>query len=376
MTEDSSQNTLFVLDSSLMPEHVMSDDDFRKSIYDKLQAVLDKAFPGDRERQRIKIAFDRWQFACPFCGDSAKMSFKKRGNFIFKEGPFFNSFKCFNCGTFMPISKFFKEHNTALSTEATDYLIANKNQGGMSLSMHNDYKESLFNATEMRNYGIQIDELKQKFGLVTVQESPIAYKYLTGRLQFNFSHFLVDPKSNTLMIINTIEDRVIAFQIKSLVKTTGQASKYVTISLKAIHEKILQDGSHENVPHDLDSLSMIFNLYNVNPDRPVLATEGPMDSFLLPNCIALLGAKKHVSLGIPLWYVYDDDKDGRKEAIDKLEKEQNVFRWAKLKQEYMMPQRKKWDINDFFIWCKQTGVKTPQRWQPYFTNDPLDILDI
>lgn len=374
MIEDSSHNALFGLDSSLMSEHQLSDEEFRKSIYDKLSAVLEKAFPGDKERQKIKIAYDRWQFACPFCGDSAKLSFKKRGNFIFKEGPFFNSFKCFNCGTFMPINKFFKEFNTSLSMEAVDYLIANKNQGGMSISKHGDYKESLFNASEMREYGIQIDQLKQGFGLVNVNEDKDAWRYLTGRLQNDFKHFLYDPKNKTLLVLNMIDDKVISFQTKSLVKKKGEMSKYITISLNRIHKDLLKDG--REVSHDLDSLSMIYNLYNINPDRPVLATEGPMDSFLLPNCIALLGAHKNVSLGIPLWFVYDDDKDGRAKAIEMLQKGQNVFMWDKLKNEYMVPTRKKWDINDFFLWCRERGLKTPTTWRQYFTNDPLDILSI
>lgn len=374
MVEDSSHNTLFGLDSSLIPEHQLSDEDFRKSIYDKLAAVLEKAFPGDRERQKIKIAYDRWQFACPFCGDSAKLSFKKRGNFIFKEGPFFNSFKCFNCGTFMPINKFFKEFNTSLSMEAVDYLIANRNVGGMSVSKHGDYKESLFNASEMRECGIKIDQLKESFGLVNVNEDQDAWRYLTARLQNDFSHFLYDPKNKTLLVLNTIDDRVISFQIKSLAKKKGEMSKYITISLKRIHKDLLKDD--REISHDLDSLSMIYNLYHVDPNRPVLATEGPMDSFLLPNCIALLGAHKNVSLGIPLWFVYDDDKDGRAKAIEMLQKEQNVFMWDKLKTEYMVPSRKKWDINDFFLWCRENGLKTPSTWRKYFTNDPLDILSI
>ena len=374
MIEDSSHNTLFGLDSSFMPATQMSDEDFRKAIYDKLTAVLEKAFPGDKERQKIKIAYDRWQFACPFCGDSAKLSFKKRGNFIFKEGPFFNSFKCFNCGTFMPISKFFKKFNTELSLEAVDYLIANKNTEGMTISKHGDYKESLFNAKEMKDLGVDIDEFKKMFNLVNANEDVECWRYLTGRMQNDFSRFLYDPKNKTLLVINTIEDKIIAFQMKSLVKKKGEMSKYITISLNKIHKDLLKDDVE--ISHDMDSLSMLFNLYRVNPDKPVLATEGPMDSFLLPNCIAILGAQKHVNIGIPLWYVYDDDKDGRKHAIEKLELSQNVFMWDKLKAEYMMPQRKKWDINDFFLWCREKGLKTPTLWRQYFTNDPLDILSI
>jgi hypothetical protein len=130
------------------------------------------------------------------------------------------------------------------------------------------------------------------------------------------------------------------------------------------------------VPHNLEELSMLFNLYNVDVSKPVLITEGPMDSLLLPNCIAALGASKKINIGIPLYYVYDSDKAGNEHAVKALNAGAHVFMWNKIKTQYGLPERKKWDINDFFIWCNENKKQYPRLWRDYFTNDSLDMLDI
>ena len=354
----------------------MSQDDFQKIIYDRLQKLLLKTFNDNYQKQQIKVAYDRYQFACPFCHDSASASFKKRGNFIFKEGPYMNSFKCFNCGTYMPISKFFKTFSIDLPNTASDYLLDHQVKDVSYVpNCHEDFKNSVFNADEMEKYGIDIEQFKQIFNLQTIDSNAKnhGYYYLVKRCQFHWKNFLYDPKNDALVIINLIKNKVISFQIRSI-KEGYKGPKYITISLKAIHEKIMQDDVE--VPHNLEELSMLFNLYNVDVAKPVLITEGPMDSLLLPNCIAALGASKKINIGIPLYYVYDSDKAGNEHAVKALNAGAHVFMWDKIKTQYGLPERKKWDINDFFIWCNENKIQYPRLWRDYFTNDSLDMLDI
>ena len=86
-------NNIFALDSSLKPSVTISEDTYKDSIYSKLQLVLNHVFSGEHEKCKIRKGYDRWNFACPFCRDSAQAAYKKRGNFIFKEGPFYNRYK-------------------------------------------------------------------------------------------------------------------------------------------------------------------------------------------------------------------------------------------------------------------------------------------
>jgi hypothetical protein len=40
-----------------------------------------------------------------------------------------------------------------------------------------------------------------------------------------------------------------------------------------------------------------------------------------------------------------------------------------------LPYRKKWDLNDLMIWLKENNMRTPL-FDNYFSNDPLDIIDL
>ncbi len=369
-------SSLFSIQNLNINSHNISEEEFQKIIYDKLQKILINTFPDTPSKQHIRVHSSRWQFACPFCHDSASDSHKKRGNFIFEEGPFYNGFKCFNCGKFMSISNFFKKFDMNLPLSAVDYLIQHKPEEGKIYTPHEEYKNTIFNVDEISKYAIDLDKLISIFGLQKISRefTPEAYNYLLNRCQYKFQYFLYDVKSSSLVILNTIDNtKVISFQLRPL-KSTWKGPKYITISLQKIHDKILKDNIQ--IPENIETLSMLFNLYNIDVNRAILVTEGPMDALLLPNCIATLGATKRINLGVPLWYVYDSDEAGNKHAIEKLKNGQQTFMWEKIKKDYLLPQRKKWDINDFIIWCKLNNKNIPKLWKPYFTNNKLDILEI
>lgn len=367
-----SQNT----DTSLNIDATMSAKEFKGTCLEKLRTILSAVFSDNYEKQKVKVGYDTFQFACPFCRDSAVSSQKKRGNFIFKDGPFLNSFKCFNCNTFMPITKFFRKFDENLPLAAIDYISKHKPTAldGSPLAPPTALTETVFGADAMESLAVDKERIKGIYGLSEIEHSPRVMQYLLGRKIGKFGNFLYDPKSDSLLILNLVRGKVVSFQIRAL-NPNHKGGKYITISLRDIHIKLLRDGV--TVTDEQNSRSMIYNLFNINPRRPVLATEGPIDSMFLPNCIALLGASKTVNVGLPLYYVYDDDEKGREEAMKKLRKGCNVFMWEKLRTDYpTMPKKAKWDINDFIIWCTNANLAPPRFWSKYFSNDSLDILEI
>ena len=52
-----------------------------------------------------------------------------------------------------------------------------------------------------------------------------------------------------------------------------------------------------------------------------------MDSFLLPNGIAMCGGGKHIPLNFKIYYMFDSDNAGVEFAIDKLKHGAPVFIW-------------------------------------------------
>ena len=109
-------------DSSL---NLLSKDEFVELIVPKVQEILNKRFPDNPAKRRIKVYKDRISFAAPCCGDSASIQHRIRGNVIL-EGKFKNLYKCFNCGTCMSLPNFFKSYGKDLSLREINYIVSNK----------------------------------------------------------------------------------------------------------------------------------------------------------------------------------------------------------------------------------------------------------
>ena len=102
-----------------------------------------------------------------------------------------------------------------------------------------------------------------------------------------------------------------------------------------------------------------------------------MDSYLVPNCVCTTGANKKLSVSLPFWYLYDSDKTGKQHAMSLLREKKKVFLWGKLKRDLGLPDRKKWDVNDVVIWCrdnKPAGFNI--NWYDYFSDNPIDMINI
>lgn len=120
---------------------------------------------------------------------------------------------------------------------------------------------------------------------------------------------------------------------------------------------------------------MMFNIFQININSPILVTEGPLDAFFLPNCIATTGANKSLQLDLPFWFVYDSDKTGNEHAIERINQGYHVFLWDKLKKDLGLPKRDKWDISDVIDYCIKNRLQIPN-WRMYFSRDNWDLLDI
>lgn len=372
-----------IFDISTLTIKNLNENEFSSELTDKLSIILKQEFPNNNQKQQIKHVSDGLNFACPFCGDSATNNSKKRAHFILK-GKWSGSFKCFNCGKFMKIPTFFKMYDNPISLSALTYINNHTTDISTFTNKSNDQLISEVLDKELAiKYAVSKDLLKQMLNLYDIANDNISYngyKYLVNRCQYNFNNFLYDPKGKYVVILNLIDnDKVFGMQIRDI--TNKKKAKYLTLSLSKIHKNILKDNIE--IPENLDSLSTVFNIFNVNLYKPILVTEGPFDSFLLPNCIATSGASKTIGIELPFYYVYDSDKTGNEHALKMLEKGYHVFMWNKIKQELGLPEKNpysknknKWDINDLIIWCRDNNYKERIYWSKYFSNDILDGLDI
>lgn len=340
----------------------LTQNEYLSKIISLLEPILKQQFSNDLIKQKIRPYKDRINFSCPYCSDSQVSSYKKRGNIIL-EGEHKNHFKCFNCGIFLKIDKFFKDFKTDLDLGFINYV----SYSNLNISSNKYDISVLMDINKIEQNAIERDLLKNKFGLVEVKKSPI-WSWLVKRLQFQEEKFLYNPNKDYLLILNlTPTNKIIGAQ-KRLFKGFN---KYITFSANRLHELL----NLTSVPDDVNTISQLFNILNVNFNAPITIFEGPLDSFLFKNSIANCGLNKKFPFDINVRYFFDDDKDGIKKSMELLSKGETVFLWDKFKKDLNMPYKKKNDLNDVKKWAKQSNIILPNL-DKYFSNDPLDIIDL
>jgi hypothetical protein len=346
--------------------------DFVNEIVPELTDILKMTFPENKYKQNVRVhSNNRISIACPLCGDSASDSHKKRGNIILDAGRFQYMYKCHNCGAYMSINTFFDKFKKKLSLGTIEYI--NSNKSGYEYAIRESSMNMLFDVPNIEAHAIDREVFKDKCGLMEIMGTD-AEKYLHKRNQFKSQFFLFDNLEKLIYILNlTPSGKIIGVQTKPLYKNKNADPKYKTYKLSNIYSMLMN--MECEITDEMDALSMIFNIFNVDYSRPIIVTEGPLDAFLLPNSIALCGAHKGINIEFNFYYMFDDDKTGRGKSIEQMKRGSNVFLWTKYKSLLELPDKKKWDYNDVVNYCKEHNIKMPNV-LGYFSNDEFDIIDI
>ena len=367
----------FTADALCLDTHDISDVDFEKVVGAELQKILKAVHKESFRKQTIKKTSSGLMFACPYCGDSSKDDSKKRGN-ISLRGSYAGRFKCFNCGHSTSLQRFFKDFNYDMSLAELNYVTQlSKNAKQFSRMDNTKLSSNVLNSDAVYEWAVPRDYIKHALDLKDISKdaTPMAYAYLMGRCQtMHHERFLYSEKSNHIIILNLIKDRVVGLQMRSI-DPNYKGAKYITTTLEKLRAVILNDTSP--IPTDVSKLSCVFNIFGVDfYGSPILVTEGPFDAFLLPNCIAISGASKNFAMEYPFWYLYDSDETGKKHSLDKLQKRYHVFMWQKFISDFNLPYRKKWDITDVMVYMRNNNINARITWADYFTDSALDGLDI
>lgn len=389
--KDNEMNDLRGVDFSSLFSSIdkeVSLDEYIQTIKEKLQPILNKTFSNSPLKKEIHECHDRIEFACPYCGDSMKSDRKRRGNIILKK-KFANFFKCHNCGEFKRVDQFFKEWDQELDLSVINYITNNINN--FDSSFNKDFDLGVLVDTEkFEKFAITREFFKKVLNFQEAHDSEISY-WLKKRLQFNSNFFLYDPYQKSLYILNlTQKGKIIGAQKRNFKnKQIGYRPKYITYNLSRLYEFIFdilkkknKDTSKFDISRvsekkieEINIFSQLFNILNINISKPIILFEGPTDALMIKNSIGNSGLQKEFPLPIPLRYCFDDDDPGRKKTIQAIQQGKDVFLWEKFKRDHQLPYRKKWDMNDVFIYFHENNKKKPYI-DNYFSDDPLDIIDI
>ena len=237
--------------------------------------IIDSKYIGlisSRLQKFKRVKADLYNFRCPICGDSQKHKNKARG-YIYPVKADMN-FKCHNCGSSLTFSNFIKNLDPVLYKQYIFEKFKEGHAGGRNFVV----EEPKFDFTK--------PVFKAKLDLPKASEVPMAKEYLTKRrLDPNKFYFaqkfqewtnkqkqtfdnIVRDECRIVIPLYDTNSELIGFQGRSLVPNS---IKYITVMLN-------------------DSKPKIYGLEKVNEEKPIYIVEGPFDSTLVENSVAMCGS--------------------------------------------------------------------------------------
>jgi len=255
-----------------------------------------------------------WNFRCPVCLDSQRHRNKARG-FVFPVKDKM-VYKCHNCGISMGFHKFLEMMDAILYKE---YKLEKFKENNTARQIKPKVDMRKVKRVVSAKPTFKVDHLKDLQRIKDLNNSHPAKEYLLNRklpigaLYFTekFKEWTNSVKPGTFEDLRHDEPRIIipfrekdgtvfGFQGRSL---SSDGLRYITILLEEDRTKI-------------------FGLERVDTTRRVFVVEGPLDSLLLDNAVAMAGADVSAVgdiLGDDVVYVYDNEPRN-KQITDRIQK--------------------------------------------------------
>lgn len=338
------------------------------SLLDFCKELLKKRFPQSQIKQEINDEDpDKLNFACPYCGDSAKAANKKRGNLYLTT----NNYKCYNdgCSVLVPLEKFVShfaiKYQLSIPTIGKKKIEFNPN---VSKKKKGFLIEFLINK-EVGSKLLKFSDIVSRFSLIPCAEampgSPI-YDFVTKRKINHLPIFektcYYDSREDKIYLFNLDlrSDRIIGFAIRHI-DDSWEGPKYNIKNYAELKKNGLVRDLDEDFIIEVNTLNNYFNILNINFSKEVTVTEGQIDSMFITNCIATTGVTKSKQILETLLsknntrIFFDNDSAGIKASLDLIKKGFKVFLWVsaldELRKKYLAEGKnisKIKDVNDLY----------------------------
>lgn len=327
---------------------------------ENVEKILVQRFPNDYVKQKVQIKNSSLRFSCPYCGDSKKSSYIKRGNFYFDSG----FYHCFNCGRHLSGVSLLNYFNK----EFTDYKLINDIKE-LNLKANISNLSLDINLDDINSIGIDLDTFIHQNRLYRMEHD---HPFLKKRLMFHKQrHFAY--KGNYVYIFNLYNNNIIGYQTRHISK-----KYYEKFPLSRIYE---ENEWLETPTINIDSFNKLSLVYDVlNIDTTILFTvfEGAINSWsYLKNSTGISSVVVNTDfLDVTgnARYFYDNDKSGRLKMIDKLSKGHYVFLWKKFLKENNITDRLN-DMNDILKYFQsKKQLNKLLELDNYFSNKKYNLL--
>ena len=221
-----------------------------------------------------------WNFRCPQCGDSQKSKSKARGYVYRKKTDLF--FKCHNCGVGQSVGNLIKDLDPFLHKQ----YIMERYRAGETGQRKSKAPEFKFETPTFKPKETNID-------LPSIESLPkehYARVYYEGReipQQFMDKIFYAeDFKEWAISVCQVDYSNLMGKEPRLVIPFFDKDNQLIGAQGRALQESKIRYVTvkvHEDAPK-------VFGLERWNSDQHTYLVEGPIDSFFLPNCLAMAGA--------------------------------------------------------------------------------------
>ena len=268
--------------------------------------IIDSKYIGlvsSRLQKFKRVKADLYNFRCPICGDSKKHKNKARGYFYQVKTN--TNFKCHNCGASLSLNNFLKQIDSTLHKQYTLEKFKEGHAGGRNFVVEEpkfEFKQPVF---------------RKGLDLPKASDVTVAKEYLEKRKldpsKFYFTNKFkqwTNTQKKTFDTIGRDESRIIipmydenrnliGFQGRSL---GPNSVKYITVMIN-------------------DEAPKIYGLDTIETEKPIYILEGPFDSTLVENSVAMCGSD--IDIGSFGWsdyiWVFDNEPRNR-EIVNRISK--------------------------------------------------------
>ena len=268
--------------------------------------IIDSKYIGlvsSRLQKFKRVKANLYNFRCPICGDSKKHKNKARGYFYQVKTN--TNFKCHNCGASLSLNNFLKQIDSTLHKQYTLEKFKEGHAGGRNFVVEEpkfEFKQPVF---------------RKGLDLPKASDVTVAKEYLEKRKldpsKFYFTNKFkqwTNTQKKTFDTIGRDESRIIipmydenrnliGFQGRSL---GPNSVKYITVMIN-------------------DDVPKIYGLDTIETEIPIYILEGPFDSTLVENSVAMCGSD--IDIGSFGWsdyiWVFDNEPRNR-EIVNRISK--------------------------------------------------------
>lgn len=252
-----------------------------------------------------------FSFRCPFCGDSKKRQNRTRGYFFLYQRQYF--YKCHNCNVSMSLRGFLKRVDVQLFREFQLDVLRQEHPVIVPTATLSSEVSASSTENDMFGFGRPAKPKLSLPSIASLSDDHQAKVYCRGRAlpdaalahlyftdawttwiaEMGWSYALPEDHAPRLIIPWFSRDGTLLGAQARRIDATGKAARYVTLKHTSDTEKI-------------------YGLDRVDYHKLIYVTEGPLDSWFLPNCLAAMGSdllhvhEKYLQ-GYHVVYIWDNE---------------------------------------------------------------------